>query len=70
MATQPETRHILVIGYHQPHPFLSNPNHIRAGVIGLQSALTLLEEGQGRYKVSIVAEYMPGDDAGIYASAW
>jgi hypothetical protein len=38
-----------------------------AGVIGLQTTLTLLEAG---YKVSVVAEYLPGDEDAMYTSPW
>ena len=39
----------------------------RAGVIGLQTALTLLRAG---YDVSIVAEWWPGEAVGGYTSDW
>ena len=44
--------HVLVIG---------------AGVIGLQTAVTLLRAG---YAVSIVAEYWPGEGQPMYTSDW
>ena len=39
----------------------------RAGVIGLQTALTLLEAG---YKVTIIAKHWPGDESIEYCSPW
>lgn len=39
-------------------------------MIGLQTALTLLEEGREAYNVYVVAELLPGDESGEYASAW
>jgi len=38
---------------------------VSAGVIGLQTALTLLESG---YSVTIIAKYWPGDDHIEYTS--
>ena len=32
--------------------------------------MTLLEEGRDAYRVFVVADYLPGDEASIYASAW
>jgi glycine/D-amino acid oxidase-like deaminating enzyme len=40
---------------------------IGAGVIGLQTALTLLRAG---YAVSVIAEFWPGDEDGMYTSPW
>ncbi|KAK2734847.1 hypothetical protein FQN55_002492 [Onygenales sp. PD_40] len=40
---------------------------IGAGVIGLQTALFLLEAG---YKVTIIAEHFPGDLDALYTSPW
>ncbi|EXJ84625.1 hypothetical protein A1O3_05295 [Capronia epimyces CBS 606.96] len=45
-------KHILVLG---------------AGVIGLQTAISLLEVG---YRVTILAEHLPGDDSVEYTSPW
>ena len=39
----------------------------RAGITGLQTALHLLDAG---YQVTIVAEYVPGDESAHYASPW
>ena len=44
--------HVLVIG---------------AGVIGLQTSMTLLKQGYG---VSVVAEYWPGEGQPGYTSDW
>jgi len=38
-----------------------------AGVIGLQTALTLLEAG---YKVTVAAKHLPGDLSLEYTSPW
>lgn len=43
------------------------PQLPRAGVIGLQTAIFLLEEG---YKVTIIAEHFPGDTSLEYTSPW
>lgn len=38
-----------------------------AGIIGCAAALQLLQNG---FRVTLVAEYLPGDDSIFYASAW
>lgn len=67
---------IIVIGYcsvswHQPpwstYWYLLLSLLYSAGVIGLQTAVTLLEAG---YDVACVAEFLPGDEAADYASPW
>ena len=39
-------------------------------MIGLQTALTLLEEGGDAYRIYVVAEFLPGDEHPGYASVW
>lgn len=39
----------------------------RAGVIGLQTSLTLLKAG---HKVTVIAEHLPGDESIAYTSPW
>ncbi|KAK0659686.1 D-amino-acid oxidase [Lasiodiplodia hormozganensis] len=52
MSSQLQGKHIVVIG---------------AGVIGLQTAITLLEAGAA---VTIIAKHVPGDKAKDYTSPW
>jgi hypothetical protein len=41
--------------------------YYRAGVIGLQSAIALLEAG---YKVTVIGKHLPGDLSTDYTSPW
>jgi D-amino-acid oxidase len=45
----------------------SPADNVSAGVIGLQTAVTLLEAG---YKVTVVARDWPGDHSPDYTSPW
>lgn len=48
--------------------YTNSPETIdRAGVIGLQVALSLLEAG---YRVTVVSKYWPGDESIDYTSPW
>jgi hypothetical protein len=64
-------KHVVVLGYVMTpltattSPRLKSPHS--AGVIGLQIAISLLEEG---YKVTIVAKHFPGDKSIEYTSPW
>lgn len=60
--------HIIIVGYcAYNHHLLGCADLSRAGVVGLQTAITLLEEG---YKVSIIAKHWPGDESVEYTSPW
>jgi hypothetical protein len=41
----------------------------RAGIIGLDTALVLSEQGYGKH-ISVVAEHLPGDTSVTYTSPW
>ncbi|MCJ1298753.1 hypothetical protein MMC08_001543 [Hypocenomyce scalaris] len=67
----PEPKHVVVLGQ-TPSPAPPGPIAVltlpsSAGVIGLQTAVFLLEAG---YRVTIVASHVPGDTDGEYASPW
>jgi D-amino-acid oxidase len=63
--------HILIIGSVQAPKSHRNEapslTTIRAGVIGLQTANTLLDAG---HKVTILAKHWPGDESIEYTSPW
>ena len=75
----PQSPHVVVIGYHSPLPLPINapkilcfPSSIfnprrSAGITGLQSAIYLQRAG---YRVTIIAEHVPGDEAPHYTSPW
>ncbi len=65
-------QHVLVIGLvteYRSRITNSSDNYDddSAGVIGLQSALSLLEEG---FNVTVVAKHIPGDESIEYTSPW
>lgn len=64
-------KNVVVIGYPPPsiplnRSSISNTHLQRAGVVGLTTALTLLN--RGTYNVTIVATFMPGDTDITYTS--
>lgn len=50
-----------------PNPKAKHVAVLGAGITGLQTALYLLDAG---YQVTIIAEYVPGDESAHYASPW
>jgi len=64
-------QHVLVIGlvteYRSRISNSTDKYDESAGVIGLQCALSLLEEG---FNVTIIAKHIPGDESIEYASPW
>ena len=68
------SQNIVVVGYDSSpftvaalQPVGTNSPRVRAGVIGLTTALLLSREG---YSVTVAAKHMPGDYDIEYASPW